>query len=151
MMIRVSLFIAGLLLLPALVFAGKNPQDYPLKVHILQQNWSSHNVRYNEYRATGRGNLWDGDTVHAFDFSYDCTFGLTRTARNLPYPGKWKKNDLRLDVLASEIGKNEKYHECELKTLVHPGVYIMGGGGISEMSQEDYKAWKKKRENDQQQ
>ncbi|HKT49305.1 MAG TPA: PEGA domain-containing protein [Candidatus Angelobacter sp.] len=139
-------FVAAVLAVFSLgAFAGKNPANYPLKVHILQQAWGSHNVRYSEYRATGRGNIWNGDDVHAFDFSYDCSFGVRRTARNQPYPGKWKKPDQRLALLAFDIGKPEKYHECDLKTTVHPGVYIMSAGGITEMSQAEYKEWKSKR------
>ena len=139
---RFSLQAAVLICLSLSAFAGKNPADYPLKVHILQQAWGSHNVRYSDYRATGRGNIWDGDVVHAFDFSYDCSFGVRRTARNQPYLGKWKKPQQRLALLAVDIGKPDKYHECDLKTTVRPGVYILGQGGIVEMSQADYKKWK---------
>lgn len=141
---RLVLILVCALCLPISLFGGKDPADYPLKVHILQQTWSSHNVRYSEYRATGRGNIWEGDSVHGFDFSYSCFFGLTRTARNQPYQAKWKKSQLRLEILASQIGKNEKYHECELKTTVRDGVYIATGVGLNEMSQEDYKLWKAK-------
>jgi hypothetical protein len=101
-------------------------------------------LRYNEYRATGRGNIWDGEAVHAFDFSYDCSFGVRRTARNQPYWGKWKKPNQRLALLAFDIGKPDKYHECDLKTTVRPGVYVMNAGGIAEMSQVEYKDWKAK-------
>lgn len=128
------------------IVAGKNPADYPLKVHILQQAWGSHNLRYNEYKATGRGNVWEADAVHGFDFTYDCSFGIRRTARNEPYLAKWKKPQLRLTLLAGQIGKNGKYQECELQTTVRDGVYIMNDGGITEMSQADYKTWKAKRD-----
>ena len=141
---RFSLLAAVLICLSLSSFAGKNPANYPLKVHILQQAWGSHNVRYSEYRATGRGNIWEGDAVHAFDFSYDCSFGVRRTARNQPYWGKWKKPNQRLALLAFDIGKPDKYHECDLKTTVRPGVYILNPGGITEMSQADYKEWKAK-------
>jgi|SRR6185437_2313086 len=128
------------------LFAGKNPADYPLKVHILQQAWGSHNLRYNEYKATGRGNVWEGDAVHGFDFTYDCSFGIRRTARNEPYLAKWRKPQLRLALLASQIGRNGKYQECELQTTVRDGVYILNNGGITEMSQSDYKTWKTKQD-----
>lgn len=141
---RFSLLAAVLICLSLSSFAGKNPANYPLKVHILQQAWGSHNVRYSEYRATGRGNIWEGDAVHGFDFSYDCSFGVRRTARNQPYWGKWKKPNQRLALLAFDIGKPDKYHECDLKTTVRPGVYILNPGGITEMSQADYKEWKAK-------
>lgn len=142
---RLSFLAAVLTVLSLPALAGKNPANYPLKVHILQQAWGSHNVRYNEYRATGRGNIWDGEAVHAFDFSYDCSFGVRRTARNQPYLGKWKKQNERLALLAFDIGKPDKYHECDLKTTVHPGVYVMNAGGIAEMPQAEYKEWKAKR------
>lgn len=136
-----------ILLFPLLVIASKDPTKYPLKVHILRQNWASHNVRRSDYRASGWGNIWEGDSVHGFDFDYECSFGLRRTAHNQPYMAKWKKPRLRLTVLAGEIGKNNKYQECQLKTTMHEGVYILqAGGGISELSQDDYKAWKAKQD-----
>jgi len=131
---------------PLLAFAGKNPPDYPLKVHILQQNWSSHNVRFNAYKATGRGNIFEGDQVRAFDFTYNCSFGLRRTARNQPYLAKWKKDELRLALIEEKIGSEDKYQECELKTTVHEGVYILRAGTITEMSQEQFKEMRAKRQ-----
>lgn len=136
----------ALLLFPLTVSAGKDSADYPLKVHILQQNWASHNLRYNEHKGTGRGNIWEGDAIHGFDFTYDCSFPLARTAVNRPLPGKWKKSQLRLALLEEKIGKAGEYQECELKTLVREGVYILGGGGITEMSQDEYKTWKAERD-----
>jgi hypothetical protein len=133
-------------LFPLAVFAGKDPADYPLKVHILQQNWASHNLRYNEHKGTGRGNIQEGDAVHAFDFTYNCNFMLTRTAVNQPLSGKWKKPQLRLALLEEKIGKAGEYQECELKTLVRDGVYMLGQGGITELSQEEYKTWKAQRD-----
>jgi hypothetical protein len=141
-----SSLLAIFLCFPAFAFAAKNPADYPLKVHILQLNWSSHNNYRNEFKGTGRGNLWEGNLIHAFDYSYECSFRLGRTARNQPYLAKWKQPHLRLALLAPQIGKEDKYQECTLKTTVHPGVYILGQGGITEMSQEDYKDWKAKRQ-----
>ena len=134
--------LAGILLFPVFLFAGKSPNDYPLKVHILQISWGSHNTRFDSYRATGRGNLWEGGSVHAFDFTYDCSFPARRTARNQPYLAKWKKPQLQLELLAKEIGKDSKFDTCGLKTSVHDGVYILGQGGITEMSQENYAKWK---------
>jgi hypothetical protein len=136
---RVCLLAAILLSLPLVAIAGKDPSDYPLKVHVLQQHWSSHNSFRGWYRATGRGNVWEGDSVHGFDFKYDCSFGLTRTARNQAYLAKWKKPGLRLELLAMQIGKEGKYQDCELETTVRGGVYIRTHGDITEMSQDEYK------------
>ena len=141
-----SLLIAVLLSLSLTAFAAKDPSNYPLKVYIFQVAWGSHNVRYNEYRATGRGNVWEGDAVHGFDFTYDCSFPVRRTARNQPYLAKWKKAQVRLDLLASKIGTNDKYEECQLQTTVRMGVYVVSEGNISEVSQEEFKKVKAQRE-----
>lgn len=141
-----SWMILASLLLPLPALAAKDPANYPLKVHIFQVAWGSHNVRYNEYKATGRGNVWDGETVHAFDFTYDCSFPVRRTARNQPFPAKWKKAQVRLDVLANKIGSNDKYQECELQTTVHAGVYVVGENNISEVSQEEFRKIKGQRD-----
>jgi hypothetical protein len=143
---RIPALILLLLAAPLLLFAGKDPANYPLKVHILQQPWASHNLRFNDHRGTGRGNIWEGDSIHAFEFTYECGFPLQRTARNQPYMGKWNKPQLRLTILAPKIGNNGKYLECVMKTTVHPGVYLLGGGGITELSQEEFKEWREKRE-----
>jgi PEGA domain len=141
-----SLLIAVLLSLPLSVFAAKDPSNYPLKVYIFQVAWGSHNVRYNEYRATGRGNVWEGESVHAFDFTYDCSFPVRRPARNQPYLAKWKKTQVRLDLLANKIGTNDKYEECQLQTTVRTGVYVVSEGSISEVSQEEFKNVKGQRD-----
>lgn len=141
-----SYLLAIFLCFPAFAFASKKPADYPLKVYILQQNWASHNNRHNEFKGTGRGNIWEGDLIHAFDYSYECSFGVRRTARNQPYLAKWKQPHLRLALLAPQIGTENKYQECTLRTTVHNGVYILGQGGITEMSQADYEAWQAKRQ-----
>jgi len=116
-----------------------------VKVIVLEQQWTSHNLRMDEYKGTGRGNVWEGDTVRAFDFKYECGFGLKRTVRNQPYMGKWKKPATRLAILAEKIGSEGKYQECELQTTVHQGVYMMGNGGLTEMSQADFKIWRARR------
>jgi hypothetical protein len=141
-----SFLIVVLCLFSLSSFAGKDPANYPLKVHILQVAWGSHIPRFNEFRATGRGNVWDGDSVHAFDFTYDCSFPVRRSARNQPYLGKWKKQQVRLDLLEPKIGTKDKYQECELQTTLHSGVYFFGDGNISEISQEDYKKMKAQHE-----
>lgn len=141
-----SLSILALLLLPLSAFAAKDPSNYPLKVYIFQVAWGSHIPRYNEYRATGRGNVWEGETVHGFDFTYDCSFPVRRTARNQPYLAKWKKGQVRLDLLAAKIGSNDKYQECELQTTVVPGVYVVGDNSLTEVSQEEFKKIKTQRD-----
>jgi PEGA domain len=143
---RIVLGLLTLLALSASSFAAKDPADYAVKVIILEQHWTSHNLAHNEFRATGRGNVWEGDSVRAFDFQYDCHVGLKRTVRNQPYIAKWRKPQLRLMVLAPRIGSEDKYNECELETTVRDGVYMIGNTGLTEMPQTDFKQWRTQRD-----
>jgi hypothetical protein len=138
---RMLLAVIILVVVSGSAFAAKDPADYNLKVIVLEQQWTSHNVYRNEFKGTGRGNIWDVDGVRAFDFKYECDFGLRRTVRNQPYIGKWKKPQLRLEILAPKIGTEGKYQDCELQTTVHAGVYMIGRTGLTEMAQEDFNKW----------
>jgi len=106
---------------------------------LIQQSWTSRDLVRGEYRATGQGNVREGETIHAFDFSYDCAVSLTTTASNRAYPARWRKQGEKLDLLGNQIGKNQKYEECELKTTLLSGVYVMGSGGLFELSQQNYR------------
>jgi len=142
---RLSLSALLLLIVPAALFGAKDLSEYTVKVIVLEQQWTSHNLRMEEYKGTGRGNVWEGDSVRAFDFKYECGFGLKRTVRNQPYMGKWKKVGTRLAIIAQKIGSEGKYQECELQTTLHEGVYMAGNGGLTEMSQSDFKMWRARR------
>jgi hypothetical protein len=131
---------AILFCLASSAFAGRDPADYPLRAQLLQQSWTSRDLVRGEYRAAGRGNLWEGETVHAFDFAYDCAVALTTSTANHAYPAKWRRQGERLDLLGSRIGKNDKYEECELKITMTSGVYVVGtGDGILELTQQNYR------------
>ncbi|HEY3768191.1 MAG TPA: PEGA domain-containing protein [Candidatus Angelobacter sp.] len=137
--------LAVVLFIPIFAFAGKDPSEYPLRAQLLEHTVTLQNAYNHMYRASGLGNIWEGEMGHAFDYTYDCSYGLKRTARNHAYSAKWKKPQLRLTILGNEIGEKDKYRECELKTSVHEGVYLVGAGGsITEISQAKYKELKNK-------
>jgi hypothetical protein len=60
--------------------------------------------------------------------------------QNEAYAAKWKKDQLELYVLAAEIGKVDKYAECELKTKVRPDIWVDGPGGLHTITQEQYQS-----------
>lgn len=136
------------LLSPAVPLAARDTSDYPLKVELLANTWQWYRpFPYREpqnfrYRVTGRGNVGDGPTVHAFDFKYDCSIHVRLTLPKETYLAKWKKPRLELELLIPDIGKEGKYETCELQTTVREGVYVKTGQGLIEMSQNDYKARK---------
>jgi len=137
------LSVTGLALaFPALSVAAKNLDEYPLRIHIVQTRWhhyGSSKFHYS-YEGEGRGNVEDGQSIQAFDYSYGCSAAVERTIVGAAYPGKWKKPQTQLSLLIPELGQAGKYHECELKTNVLPGIYVNGPGGFRQVSQDEFQA-----------
>jgi len=145
---KLESLILVLLLAPAVVLTAKDAADYPLRVELLGNNWHSYRPYPSRepesfrYRVTGRGNVADGPTLHAIDFTYDCAVHIRLTLPNETYFAKWKKQQLQLEVLVPETGKEGKYEACDLQTTIHDGVLVKTGQGLVEVSQENYKARK---------
>jgi hypothetical protein len=145
---KLKFLIPILVLAPAVALTAKDAADYPLRVELLGNNWHSYRpYPYREpenfrYRVTGRGNVGDGPTLHAIEFTYDCAMHVRLTLPNQIYLAKWRKPQLQLEVLVPENGKEGKYQTCEMQTTVREGVYVRTGQGLIEISQDDYKARK---------
>lgn len=131
-------------LLNPTVSPAKDPADYPLSVHILHAQWNRD--RHGVHHGWGRGNIREGDTVRGFDYSFDGCTPFRETISPQKYPAKWKKPQLQLQVLVSEIGKVNKFETCNVNTSLIEGVYMRGPGGIRALSQEQFKAWRVKRD-----
>lgn len=149
---KLKFLILFFLLSAAVALTAKDTADYPLRVELLGNNWHSYRpYPYREptnfrYRVTGRGNIGDGPTLHAIDFTYDCAMHLPLTVPKETYLAKWKKPQRQLEVLVPVNGKEGKYEACDMQTTVREGVYVKTGQGLIEISQDDYKARKPARE-----
>ncbi len=129
------------LLFPLTSLAGKNPADYPLRIQVIESHWNrpmSNNRRNGGVEGWGRGNIRDGDSIHAFDFTYSAPEPFHRTVGDAHYPAKWKKEGLKLEMLVGEIGSADKFREFDLKTSVRPDVYERGPDGAVAISQAEY-------------
>jgi len=145
---KLKTLIVILLLAPAMLLTAKDTSDYPLKVELLANNWHSYRpFPYREptnfrYRVTGRGNVSDGATMHALDFTYDCSLHVPLTLAGETYLARWKKPQLQIEVLVPKNGKDAKYDTCDIQTTVHESVFVRSGQGLIEVSQENYLARK---------
>jgi hypothetical protein len=90
----------------------------------------------------GQGNIFDGSTVHAFDFKYENARVIRYTGPNQTYPARWKKPQRELEVRTPLAGHEGKFVVCVMKVTVHEGVYMGSGASITEVSQADYQARK---------
>ena len=143
-----SVSVTGLVLaLPSHSVAGRNLDEYSLRVRVVQTRWTHYtNARtasprfHSPYEGEGRGNIEDGPAVNGFDFSYACSCPVERTIVGTSYPAKWKKAQTQLAVLVPKMGEADKYEECELKASALPGVYVSGPGGVRQISQDEFQA-----------
>src|SRR5580698_10188687 len=135
---RLAVAVGLVLFLSTFVLAGKNPADYPLHIQIVESHWHRH--RDESVNGWGRGSVIEGDSIHAFDFSYEAVGPFQRTVGDAYYLAKWKKEQLKLEMLIGEIGAPDKLHTYDLKTTMREDVYIPSAQGAVAVSQDEYKA-----------
>jgi hypothetical protein len=134
---RVTLAVTTFFLCSTFLLAGKNLGDYPLQIQVIESHWHRHDHMVDGY---GRGDIIDGQTIRAFDFSYTSSEPFHRTVGDAHYLAKWKKDALRLELLVGVIGAPDKYYTYDLKTSMRDDVYVPGRDGAVAISQEEYKA-----------
>jgi len=141
---RLALALTLPIIFPLVLLAGKNPADYPLQIQIIESHWNrpinTVERRYGTIDGWGRGNIKDGDSIRAFDFTYSSAEPFHRTIGDARYLAKWKKEGQRLELLVGEIGAPDKFHSYDVKTSVREDVYVRGPDGAVAVSQEEYKA-----------
>jgi hypothetical protein len=135
---KLAMAVGVVLLLSTIVLAGKNLADYPLQIEIVESHWHRH--RDGSVDGWGQGNIIDGDSIHAFDFSYYAGAPFHRTIGDAHYLAKWKKDQLKLEMLVGQIGSPDKFESFDLKTRVREDVYMRSPEGAVAVSQAEYKA-----------
>ncbi len=135
---RLAMAVVVILFLSTIVLAGKDLADYPLRIQIVESHWHRHSD--GSVDGWGRGNVIDGESIHAFDFTYDSMGPFQRTVGDAHYLAKWKKEQLKLEMLVGEIGSPDKFRTYDLKTSVREDVYVPSAEGAVAVSQAEYKA-----------
>jgi hypothetical protein len=125
----------ALLLLVAPAAGSKKLSEFPLRVAILETHWTSTAWGTNGY---GRGNVIDGELIQGFDYTFLCPEPFNATQGSAVYLARWKKQDIRLSLLAAEIGNSGKQRECELKTTLSAGVYARVNGNLIVYTHQQY-------------
>jgi hypothetical protein len=133
-----------------LLSAERNPTDtdpatFPLAVTILESKWQKGQVGGSV--GTGRGNIHNGDSIEAFDFSALCSTELMNTTAGIAFKAQWQEEPTRLLILSHGAGSSE-YRQCELKTTVRPTyVYRRNSdtGVVNALTQDEYQVWREKR------
>ena len=130
--------------------ADKNPENFPLRLHIFTRTEHTHYHRGIEEasQGDGRANLFANGEVHAVDFHFDCGNKIENSVGFETYSAKWKKPGKQLTVLFPVFGKSDKFFTCDLDTDVKDIAYIKHNGAISEEPAAAFKAWMQKHDYD---
>ena len=134
-------------LLSVTLLAGKNLADYPLQIQVIESHWNRP-WRSGPVDGWGRGDVKDGDSIRGFDFSYTSGGPFHRTIGDARYLAKWKKDGLKMEMLVGEIGSTDRFLTYDVKTSLRDDVYVRGHDGAIAISQEEYKARAKNKDND---
>jgi hypothetical protein len=126
--------------------SDKNPQDFPLRVHIYDHTTHSHYWHKNleVVDGEGRANLFESGVPTAFDFSYQCDTRLMNSVGYSTVMARWKKRGVELELLLPAMGKT-----CDLKTAMKDGIsYVFRDGHLQEEPSTAREAWMQKHQYD---
>jgi hypothetical protein len=103
---------------PDVPATAPNP-EFPLHVRIFGNRWN--HVR-GSYHGFGRGDLL-GNKPTGFDYTYSCSEPFLHNAlKGEFYQARWKKQDLKLEILMQKVG-SDHLHRCELNVALKPTPY----------------------------
>ena len=119
--------------------APRNPENYPLQVHIFDKH-QHRNKRFHTNYGNGRGNVVEGDQINGMEYTFDCIDSFLVSETDEAYPAKWKKPGLSLEILMGVIGSDTKTRTCELKVALKDYVFARVKGKIVHQSMQEYAA-----------
>jgi len=143
--------LAACLLVSTTAQASKpDPDDYPLRVHILKFTTRAPMSREPKHPSDspdyvsgmGVADLFESGQPSGFQFSYSCIGGLKASAGYANFPARWKKKDKTLEILLPETGRPWNLETCQLQTEMRPGLaFYWRDAKIAEESAAVLKDW----------
>jgi hypothetical protein len=135
---------------PQMMGDSKKAADYPLRVHVYSKDSTTfyYSRMVDESKGEGRGDLFENDDVHGFDFNFACSAKLKANFGYETYPAKWKKPGRVLTVLLPVFGQANTYFTCDLNADVKDFVYTRHQGRMGSEPEARYKVWMAKHDYD---
>jgi hypothetical protein len=143
-------FAACLAVSSAALALKPDPDDYPLRVHIMKfltrapmSREPHHPSDAPEYvSGMGVADLFENGEPRGFQFSYSCIGGLKASGGYANFPARWKKKDKTLEILLPETGKPWNLEVCQLQAEMRPGLaFYWKDGKIAEEATPVLKSW----------
>jgi hypothetical protein len=121
----------------AALAGGPNPDNFPLRVHILKYASRSSSSRGGknlsgiEDFVDGQGvaDLFENGEPRGFEFTSSCTNPPASSSGYGSFPARWKKKEKTLEILLPQTGKPWNLESCELRTEMAEGVVFYWKNG----------------------
>ena len=113
-----------------------DPTHYPLRLSILQVDWT---LPVEGFRTgTGKGNVNTPSGLSSVDFTTECGAALPVTPQGHAYAGRWLQES-SLMTLFLQAGSGQTFL-CTVRTSLHTDIYVLDPSGtVRAMSQEEYR------------
>jgi hypothetical protein len=138
-------------LLPAAALASNvNIADFPLRVHVVQNNNHTHyrDRMMDWVDGEGRANLYENGMPRGFDYGFRCNDRVRLSEGYETYPARWKKAGRELEILQPIMGKPGAVWGCTLKVDMKDNVFVRHNGLVEEQPAAKLKEWMDRRQYD---
>jgi hypothetical protein len=123
----------------ALAPVDKDPSHYPMKLSILDLDWSGKIA--GMHHGSGHGNLQTPEGLSAVDMALACPATIHVTPEGRFYHARWTKPGSELEILLHKTGEPDAAATCEVKTSLHTDVYVLQSAGVLKtVSREKFKS-----------
>ena len=134
----------------AALASGPNPDNYPLRVHVLKYvsrsspNRGGKNLSGMQDFIDGQGvaDLFENGEPRGFEFTSSCTEPPIASSGYGSFPARWKKREKTLEILLPETGKPWNWVSCDLRTEMAEGVvFYWKNGSLAVEAAKALKEW----------
>jgi hypothetical protein len=134
----------------AALAGGPNPDNYPLRVHVLKYasrtspTRDGKNLSGMQDFVDGQGvaDLFEREEPRGFEFTSSCTDPPRASSGYGSFPARWKKKEKTLEILLPQIGKPWSWVSCDLRTEMAEGVvFYWKNGSLAVEAAQILKDW----------
>ena len=101
---------------------------YPLRVNILQIDWTTNNA--GDSVGKGYGNVREGESHRGFVFTSTCDERFNATRGYSDVPANWKESGSRLEIITASTGDSRKTRSCEMSVTMLDQIYMYRDGRL---------------------
>jgi hypothetical protein len=149
---------AGCLLLATAVLAGgPDPDNYPLRVHVLRFTTQPRDLRESRrvpdgpdyVNGQGQADLFENGQPLGFLFTFSCTDPMRASGSYETFPARWKKKGKTIEILLPQAGKPWNLGACELHAEMRSGLaFYWSDEEVKEEPSAVFKDWMVKHQYD---